>query len=95
MQKIVIRGGARLRGEVRVSGSKNAALPILASALLVRGRSTFRNVPALGDVRTMGRLLTRLGANVTDAGKGVTRIARHQAGVFDAVGREDRYQPIT
>ena len=52
MQKIVIRGGARLRGEVRVSGSKNAALPILASALLVRGRSTFRNVPALGDVRT-------------------------------------------
>jgi UDP-N-acetylglucosamine 1-carboxyvinyltransferase len=74
LQKIVIRGGARLRGEVRVSGSKNAALPILASALLARGRSTFRNVPALGDVRTMGRLLGRLGATVTDAGKGVTRI---------------------
>ena len=74
MQKIVIRGGARLHGEVRVSGSKNAALPILASALLASGRSTFRNVPALGDVRTMGRLLARLGANVTDAGKGVMRI---------------------
>ena len=66
MQKIVIRGGARLVGEVRVSGSKNAALPILASALLAGGRSTFRNVPALGDVRTMGRLLARLGAEVTD-----------------------------
>jgi UDP-N-acetylglucosamine 1-carboxyvinyltransferase len=74
LQKIVINGGKRLHGEVRVSGSKNAALPILASALLVRGRSTFRNVPALGDVRTMGRLLTRLGAQVTDSGKGVTRI---------------------
>ena len=74
MQKIVINGGKRLQGEVRVSGSKNAALPILASALLVHGRSTFRNVPALGDVRTMGRLLARLGADVTDAGKGVMRI---------------------
>ncbi|HMF44840.1 MAG TPA: UDP-N-acetylglucosamine 1-carboxyvinyltransferase [Polyangia bacterium] len=74
MQKIVIHGGKRLHGEVRVSGAKNAALPILASALLARGRSTYRNVPALGDVRTMGRLLTRLGAEVTDTGKGVTRI---------------------
>lgn len=57
MQKIVIRGGARLAGEVRVSGSKNAALPILASSLLASGKSIYRNVPALGDVRTMGRLL--------------------------------------
>jgi UDP-N-acetylglucosamine 1-carboxyvinyltransferase len=62
LQKIVIRGGARLEGEVRVSGSKNAALPILASALLARGRAIYNNVPALGDVRTMGRLLARLGA---------------------------------
>ena len=89
MQKIVIRGGARLRGEVRVSGSKNAALPILASALLVRGRSTFRNVPALGDVRTMGRLLARLGATVTDAGKGVTRID-----TTDAAGHEAPYELV-
>jgi UDP-N-acetylglucosamine 1-carboxyvinyltransferase len=89
LQKIVIRGGARLRGEVRVSGSKNAALPILASALLVRGRSTFRNVPALGDVRTMGRLLTRLGATVTDAGKGVTRID-----TTDAAGHEAPYELV-
>jgi UDP-N-acetylglucosamine 1-carboxyvinyltransferase len=89
LQKIVIRGGARLRGEVRVSGSKNAALPILASALLVRGRSTFRNVPALGDVRTMGRLLTRLGATVTDAGKGVTRID-----TTDAAGHVAPYELV-
>ena len=74
MQKLSIRGGTPLTGEVRVAGAKNAALPILASALLVRGRSTFRNVPALGDVRTMGRLLARLGAEVTDGGTGVTRI---------------------
>jgi UDP-N-acetylglucosamine 1-carboxyvinyltransferase len=89
LQKIVIRGGARLRGEVRVSGSKNAALPILASALLARGRSTFRNVPALGDVRTMGRLLTKLGATVTDEGKGVTRID-----TTDAAGHEAPYELV-
>ena len=89
MQKIVIRGGARLHGEVHVSGSKNAALPILASALLARGRSTFRNVPALGDVRTMGRLLTRLGAEVEDAGKGVMRID-----TTNAAGHEAPYELV-
>jgi UDP-N-acetylglucosamine 1-carboxyvinyltransferase len=89
LQKIVINGGKRLRGEVRVSGSKNAALPILASALLARGRSTFRNVPALGDVRTMGRLLTRLGADVDDAGKGVMRID-----TTDAAGHEAPYELV-
>ncbi len=65
MQNIVIKGGARLSGEVRVSGAKNAALPILASSLLCAGRSIYRNVPALGDVRTMQRLLGDLGARVS------------------------------
>jgi len=74
LQKIVIRGGVRLAGEVRVSGSKNAALPILASSLLAAGRSIYRNVPALGDVRTMGRLLERLGVGYTDAGRGVAHV---------------------
>ena len=84
MQKIVIRGGHRLTGEVRVSGSKNAALPILASALLARGKSIYRNVPALGDIRTMGRLLERLGAGFVDKGGGIahvdtSKITEHEA----------------
>jgi UDP-N-acetylglucosamine 1-carboxyvinyltransferase len=84
LQKIVIRGGARLVGETRVSGSKNAALPILASSLLARGKSIYRNVPGLGDVRTMGRLLGRLGAGVSETVKGVAHvdtadIASHEA----------------
>jgi len=74
LQKIVIRGGARLAGEVRVSGSKNAALPILASSLLASGKSIYRNVPALGDVRTMGRLLGRLGAGFSEVTKGVAHV---------------------
>jgi UDP-N-acetylglucosamine 1-carboxyvinyltransferase len=64
VDKIVIRGGARLKGEVRISGAKNAALPILASAILSGGTSKFRNVPQLNDIRTMGKLLALLGARV-------------------------------
>jgi UDP-N-acetylglucosamine 1-carboxyvinyltransferase len=67
VQNIVIKGGARLSGEVRVSGSKNAALPILASSLLASGPSIYRNVPDLGDVRTMRKLLIDLGATVDEA----------------------------
>jgi UDP-N-acetylglucosamine 1-carboxyvinyltransferase len=74
LQKIVIRGGARLAGEVRVSGSKNAALPILASSLLASGKSIYRNVPALGDVGTMGKLLGRLGADFSEVSKGVAHV---------------------
>jgi UDP-N-acetylglucosamine 1-carboxyvinyltransferase len=72
VQNIVINGGARLLGEVRVSGSKNAALPILASSLLCSGRSIYRNVPPLGDVRTMQRLLGDLGAKVHTQADGST-----------------------
>jgi len=84
LQKIVINGGARLAGEVRVSGSKNAALPILASSLLAQGRSIYRNVPGLGDVRTMCRLLQQLGAEIPEQRKGIAhvdtaRITEHEA----------------
>jgi UDP-N-acetylglucosamine 1-carboxyvinyltransferase len=69
VDKIVIQGGRRLKGEVRVSGAKNAALPILASAILSGGTSTFRNVPKLMDVRTMAKLMRILGAEIEDADK--------------------------
>ena len=64
MEKIVIEGGRRLEGTVAVSGAKNAALPILASALLNDGWNTFYNVPDLRDIRTIKSLLTDLGAEV-------------------------------
>jgi UDP-N-acetylglucosamine 1-carboxyvinyltransferase len=69
VDKIVIQGGRRLKGEVRVSGAKNAALPILASAILAGGTSVFRNVPKLMDVRTMAKLLRIMGAEVEEADK--------------------------
>ncbi len=67
MDKIVIAGGQRLRGEIQVSGAKNAALPLLASSLLSTGASTWHNVPNLNDVSTMGKLLRRLGCEVSSA----------------------------
>ena len=65
MDKLQIRGGVPLAGEVRISGAKNAALPILAGALLADGPVTIGNVPHLRDVTTMIQLLGRLGAKVT------------------------------
>src|SRR5512133_3699683 len=61
MDKIVVEGGSRLAGKIPISGAKNAALPLLAAALLPTGTSTFRNVPQLADVRTMAKLLRMLG----------------------------------
>ncbi|MBU3758364.1 MAG: UDP-N-acetylglucosamine 1-carboxyvinyltransferase [Candidatus Omnitrophica bacterium] len=62
MDKIVITGGRKLKGEVEISGAKNAALPIMAAALLADGESIIENVPDLRDIHTMIRLLRSLGA---------------------------------
>ncbi len=64
MDKIVINGGKSLFGNVRVSGAKNAALPLLAASLLAPGKNVFHNVPRLGDLRTMAKCLALMGADV-------------------------------
>jgi len=64
VDKFVIRGGRKLQGEVRVSGSKNAALPLLASSLLCDGWNTYQNIPDLVDIKTIKKLLGNLGAVV-------------------------------
>ncbi|GMU70415.1 MAG: UDP-N-acetylglucosamine 1-carboxyvinyltransferase [Steroidobacteraceae bacterium] len=65
MDKLQIQGGVPLEGEIRISGAKNAALPILAGALLADGPVTVSNVPHLQDVTTMIELLGRMGVDVT------------------------------
>ncbi len=65
MDKLQIVGGAPLEGEVRISGAKNAALPILAATLLVDGPVTVGNVPHLQDVTTTNELLGRMGVTVS------------------------------
>ncbi len=64
MDALVIRGGRRLEGRVNISGSKNAALPVMCATLLAPGVHKLRNVPQLVDTRTMARVLEKLGAKV-------------------------------
>ena len=65
MDKLIIQGGTVLRGEVWISGSKNAALPILSAALLSEGNVTIANLPHLQDVTTTIELLGALGVTVS------------------------------
>jgi UDP-N-acetylglucosamine 1-carboxyvinyltransferase len=77
MDAIEITGGKPLSGEVQVSGSKNATLPQIAAALLAPGRSVFRGVPDLADIRTLGRLLGSMGARVERDGSTLQVDAEH------------------
>jgi UDP-N-acetylglucosamine 1-carboxyvinyltransferase len=79
MDKFVITGGSRLKGTVNISGSKNAALPILAAALLAEGQSVIRNVPDLEDITAMMELLQDLGAEVVRQGKDVRVTVRDES----------------
>lgn len=67
MDRLVITGGSPLRGRIRVSGAKNAALPCIAAALLTDESVTLRNLPAVADIRTMLRVLEALGCAVDRA----------------------------
>lgn len=73
----MIKGGVPLRGEVRISGAKNAALPLMAAALLTDEPCVIRNVPDLSDVKFMGQILQSLGATVKFNG-GEVRIHAHK-----------------
>ncbi len=72
MQKILIEGGERLKGEVTVSGAKNAVLPILAATLLASAEFRIRNVPQVMDMTTILRLLEQLGARTGEEGESLT-----------------------
>ena len=65
MQKLEVFGANKLKGQVKISGSKNASLPILAATLLSNGRINLRNVPKVKDIETMISLLKSLGSKIT------------------------------
>ncbi|MBI5966488.1 MAG: UDP-N-acetylglucosamine 1-carboxyvinyltransferase, partial [Deltaproteobacteria bacterium] len=64
MDKLIIEGGYRLVGQIPISGSKNAALPLFAASLLADGWNTLQNVPALADIRTISKLLLQMGVKI-------------------------------
>jgi UDP-N-acetylglucosamine 1-carboxyvinyltransferase len=71
MEKIIIKGGVRLKGEVLIGGAKNATLPIMVASLLSSGESRISNTPRLKDVTTMGGLLTKLGVGFQSSNNSV------------------------
>ena len=84
MDKILIQGGRRLEGEVAVSGSKNAALPLLISSLLTPEKCLYQRIPDLMDIHTTLKLLSRLGVTVEkDGGQagGVGQVALQAGGL--------------
>ena len=91
MAHLVVRGGARLSGQVTVDGNKNAALPLLAACLLTPETCELRNVPNIRDVSVMIALLRSLGATVEGEGTGTLKVtcANVTSGAPDAslVGR--------
>lgn len=74
MEAFIIEGGHPLRGSIRAAGNKNAALPIVAAALLTDEPVTLTNVPAIRDVETMLALVAHLGVEIERLGPGVVRL---------------------
>jgi len=83
MDSLLVKGGVPLHGDVTISGSKNAALPIMAATLLTAEPCVIRRVPNLSDVRFMGQILTSLGAEVRFDGDTVYVHAAKIKGVGD------------
>src|ERR1700687_1724699 len=82
MDKLRVSGGRRLEGEVRISGAKNAALPIMCAALLSARPLALSNVPQLMDVATMARLLAQMSVDIERSGE---RIVLHAASISQPV----------
>ncbi len=83
MDKFVIHGGRKLRGEVAVSGAKNAALALMPATLLASGKYSFTNVPDLRDITTMCRLLQWMGVDIERSAHSLT-LNTFRANKFEA-----------
>ncbi|HEX6031417.1 MAG TPA: hypothetical protein VFY90_08290, partial [Tepidiformaceae bacterium] len=81
--RYVVQGGASLRGTVRVSGSKNAALVQMCAALLTDEDVTLHNVPHISDTESLGELLTSLGCSVEHSPDGTMRLNASRVAEFE------------
>lgn len=91
-QKIIVNGGRKLEGELRVHGAKNSALPLLSAAVLAHGETVLHNCPALTDVDAACRILTHIGCRCQRSGDTVTVDATNVSGyeIPDSLMREMR-----
>ncbi len=95
MDRIRIRGGARLKGEIPISGAKNAALPLMAACLLTDAPLALANVPRLADIVSMADLLGRLGVEAEwQAGQGLGEGGRYALRAADLSGTTADYEIV-
>jgi UDP-N-acetylglucosamine 1-carboxyvinyltransferase len=87
MDKLLIRGGRRLQGEVAISGAKNAALPELCACLLTAEPVTLRNVPRLQDVATMLKLIRNMGVQAERSDDGLLQVDASALHSPEEIGR--------
>lgn len=83
MENFVIKGGAHLRGEVTVSGSKNAALPIIAATLITPAAYRLKNVPEIDDVKNMLEIIEKMGAKIKSFNNNVLEIDTNEVNSFE------------
>lgn len=83
MDKLIIRGGRALRGEVGISGAKNAALPVITASILTSGENTVSRIPDLRDISTMGRLLSNMGIGYS-CKNGIAKLDTSSVNNFEA-----------
>ena len=93
MDKLLISGGTPLTGEVAISGAKNAALPILCTALLTREPVTFTNVPRLNDIGTMLKLLAQMGVKIDRVAGDPAKVGAGDTVTLDASGLDNAVAP--
>ena len=84
MDRLLVTGGARLEGAVRVAGAKNSALKLMAGSVLAPGRTELRNVPHIIDCSLMGKVLEQLGVGVSWDGEGGVTIDATDVHAFEA-----------
>ena len=75
MQKLEVRGANKLKGQIKISGSKNASLPILAATLLTDKKVYLQNLPKVKDIETMIKLLESLGSKIKFDKKNLDKIS--------------------
>ncbi len=88
MDRIVIRGGRPLKGEIQIGGAKNAALPLMAASLLTSEPLRLSNLPHLADISTMAKLLRKLGVEISMEGDGPDDTGGPDGRVFALTARE-------
>ena len=95
MDKFLITGPCKVKGQVSISGSKNAALPILIASLLSEEELKLKNVPSLFDIKTTELLLSALGVEISKTSSTIIlkakKILEHQLTLHLITGEDQRY----